>query len=89
MLFCIKLPKWLGTFAETKYITFLIKDKQQLKNIMKYWVKLVKFNKELIYNRKYLNTKIKNYNEKCITNFHFQGIPSKENTERIFIFQLY
>ena len=36
---------------------------------MKYWLKLVKFNKELIYDRKYLNTKIKNYNEKCITNF--------------------
>lgn len=56
---------------------------------MKYWLKLVKFNKELIYDRKYLNTKIKNYNEKCITNFHCYGIPSKENTECIFIFQLY
>ena len=30
---------------------------------------------------KYLNTKVKYYNGKCTTNFYYNGIPPKENTE--------
>ena len=41
-----------------------------------------KYDKELVYVRKYLNTKIEYYNDKWPTNFHYNEIQSKENIDK-------
>ena len=41
-----------------------------------------KYDKELVYVRKYLNTKIEYYNDKWPTNFHYNEIQSKENLDK-------
>ena len=42
-----------------------------------------KYDKELVYLRKCLNTKIEYYNDKWPTNLHYNEIPSKENIEYV------
>ena len=41
-----------------------------------------KYDKELVYVRKYLNTKIEYYNDKWPTNFLYNEIQSKENIDK-------
>ena len=74
-------------FDETKYMSFLIKDDELLKNMIKFGKRLKillikKFDIESVYNEKYLKAKIKSYNGKINTNFHNNEIP-KEDSQRI------
>ena len=66
-----------------KYKIFLVNDKEVLKKYSEIWNKiksLIKkeFNSELVYNDKYIKTKIKIYNDRVYTNFQHNKIP-KDN----------
>ena len=68
-------------FDETKYMSFLIKDKL-LEIHNKIWEKVKsslkkEFDSEPVYNEKYLKAKIKSYNGKVNTNFHNNKIPNE------------
>ena len=62
-------------FDETNCISFLIKDYELLENSMKFGKKAKVSKTNLIVNqytvKKYLKAKIKSYNSKINTNFHF------------------
>ena len=62
-------------FDGTKYMSFLIKDDELLDKYNEIWEKVrtnIKnaFDSEPVYNKKYLETKIKSCNEKINANFH-------------------
>ena len=72
-------------FDENATLSFIVKNKQLLKNYIKIWEKaekLMKINFESnpVYgdNVKYIKTKIKTYADSIITNFHNKKMP-KEN----------
>ena len=74
-------------FDETKFMTFLIKDDELLEMYNKIWEKVKdslkkEFDSEPVYNKKYLEAKIKSYYRKINTNFHNNKIP-KENSQYI------
>ena len=75
-------------FDETKFMTFLIKDFDELLEMYnKIWEKVKdslkkEFDSEPLYNKKYLEAKIKSYYRKIKTNFHSNKIP-KENSQNI------
>ena len=74
-------------FDETKYISFLIKDDELLEKYNEIWEKVKNsikkyLDNEPVYHEKYINAKIKSYNEKINTNFHNNRIP-KEGSEFI------
>ena len=74
-------------FDETKFMTFLIKDDELLEMYNKIWEKVKdslkkEFDSEPVYNKKYLEAKIKSYCRKINTNFHNNKIP-KENSQYI------
>ena len=63
-------------FDENKYILILTEDKELLKIYCKIWNKFSSIinktlDKNLVYKKKYLNTKIKHCNGKCVTNLHY------------------
>ena len=82
---CIILQKvsaYRRGFHETKYISFSIKGDEFLEKYNKIWHKVSnsmkkRFNSELTYNKKYLNTKTKSYEPKTITYFHGNKVPKK------------
>ena len=74
MLFLPKISPYRKYFDETKYMSFLIKDKL-LEKYNEIWRKAKssikkEFDIEPIYNEKYLKPKLKSFNGKTITNFH-------------------
>ena len=74
-------------FAETKHISFLIKDDELIEKDNEIWKKVKnsikkEFDSEPVYNEKYLKAKIKSYNGKINTNFHNEKI-SKESPQFI------
>ena len=89
---CIFLPKmsaYRRDFDETKYMSFLIKDEELLEKYNEILEKCSNntkkgFDKEPIYNEKYLKTKIKSYEGKINTNFHNDKIP-KESSQCIYL----
>ena len=42
-------------------------------------IKIMEFDSELVYDEKYLKTKIKSYNKKINTNFHNNKIPKEDS----------
>ena len=86
-LLCVKIPQ-MDAYAKyfdknNKYKIFLVNDKEVLKRYSEIWTKiksLIKkeFNSELVYNDKYIKTKIKIYNDRVYTNFQHNKIP-KDN----------
>ena len=71
-------------FDETKYMAFLIKDDELLKTYSKTWKKVknsinTEFNSKPVYNEKYLKGKIKSYNGRINTNFHYSKIPNENS----------
>ena len=77
---CIRLPQMTGyarKFDENATMSFIVKDKQLLKNYTKIWEKIEKlmkinFESKPVYgdDDKYIKTKIKIYAKNTITNFH-------------------
>ena len=72
---------------KTKYMSLFIKDDELLEKHNEIWEKVKniikkEFDTELVYNEKYLKTKIKSYNGKINTNFYNNKIP-KEGSEFI------
>ena len=70
-----KMNAYRRDFNKTKCMSFLIKDERLRENTMKLRKKVSniikkEFDSELVYNEKYLKTKIKSYNGKIYTNFH-------------------
>ena len=67
----------------SKYMNLLVNDKEILEKYTDIWNKIKslikkKLNSELVYNDKYIKTKIKIYNDKVYTNFQHNKIP-KDN----------
>ena len=71
-------------FDETKYMSFLIKNNELLKNIMEFGIKSSiifekkGFHSQPVLNKKYLKTKIKSYEGKSNTNLHNGEIPYED-----------
>ena len=64
----------------SKYMNLLVNDKEMLEKYTDIWNKIKslikkKLNSELVYNDKYIKTKIKIYNDKVYTNFQHNKIP--------------
>ena len=62
-------------FGETKYMYFLIKDKELLEKYNEIWDKnnnitKKEFDRDPVYDDKYLKTKTESYEENLNTNFH-------------------
>ena len=69
-------------FDKTKCMSFMIKDEKLLEKYNEIWKKVSKiikkeFDNNLVYNEKYIKTKIKSYNGKISTNFHNNKIPKE------------
>ena len=84
-----KMNAYRRDFNKTKCMSFLIKDERLRENTMKLRKKVSniikkEFDSELVYNEKYLKTKIKSYNGKIYTNFHNNKIL-KEGSQCIFL----
>ena len=62
---------------ETKYMSFLIKDDQLLKQILKSGIKSAFVLNEPVYNKKHFKNKIHFYEGKTNTNFHDNGMLKK------------
>ena len=87
---CLKFSKMTGyinKFDENKIaMSFIVKDKQLLKNYNKIWKKVERlmsmdFNSKTIYgddDDKYIKTKIKTYADITITNFHNKKMPKEK-----------
>ena len=85
---CIRLPQMIGyarKFDENATLSFIVKNKQLLKNYTKIWEtieKLMKINFESnpVYGDdvKYIKTKIKTYAGSIITNFHNKKMPKEK-----------
>ena len=69
---------YVKCFDETKYMAFLItyeeslEDTDNINNVMK-----KEPNSELVYNEKYLKTKIKFHDGKVNKNVHHSGVPKE------------
>ena len=81
--------KWVHTEKTLVKLnmSFLIKDDELLEKYNEIWEKVKniikkKIDTELLYNEKYLKTKIKSYNGKTNPNFHNNKIP-KEGSQFI------
>ena len=75
----------LRKFNENSTMSFIVKDKQLLKNYNRIWEKAEKlmkidFESKPLYddNDKYIKTKIKIYSESIITNFHNKKMPKEK-----------
>ena len=75
----------LRKFNENSTMSFIVKDKQLLKNYNRIWEKAEKlmkidFESKPLYddNDKYIKTKIKTYSESIITNFHNKKMPKEK-----------
>ena len=85
---CIRLPQMTGyarKFDENATISFIVKNKQILKNYTKIWETIEKLMKINFENKpvygdhdKYIKTKIKMYAGSIITNFHNKKIPKEK-----------
>ena len=85
---CIRLPQMTGyarKFDENATMSFIVKDKQLLKNYTKIWEKIEKlmkinFESKPVYgdDDKYIKTKIKIYAGSTITNFHNKKMPKEK-----------
>ena len=85
---CIRLPQMTGyarKFDENATMSFIVKDKQLLKNYTKIWGKIEKimkidFESKPVYgdDDKYIKTKIKTYEKSIITNFHNKKTPKEK-----------
>ena len=75
-LFLPKMTGYLNIFEDgTRKMSFLIDNNEFLERYTKIWEKLSdlidkKFDSDPVYNNKYINTKIRSYNNDIITNFH-------------------
>ena len=77
---CIRLPQMTGyarKFDENATMSFIVKDKQLLKNYTKIWeitekLRKINFESKPVYcdHDKYIKTKIKTYADSIIRNFH-------------------
>ena len=84
----IRLPQMIGyakKFDDNVTISFIVKDKQLLRNYTKIWDKIEKlmkinFESNPVYGDdvKYIKTKIKIYAGSIITNFHNKKIPKEK-----------
>ena len=85
---CIRLSQMTGCarkFDENATLSFIVKNKQLLKNYIKIWEKVEKlmkinFESNPVYgdNVKYIKTKIKTYADSIITNFHNKKMPKEK-----------
>ena len=85
---CIRLPQMSGyarKFDENAAMSFIVKDKQLLKDYIKIWEKIEKlmkinFESKLVYgdHDKYIKTKIKIYGGSIITNLHNKKMPKEK-----------
>ena len=85
---CIRLPQMTGyarKFDENATMSFIVKDKQLLKNYTKIWGKIEKlmkinFESNPVYgdDDKYIKTKIKIYAGSIITNFRNKKMPKEK-----------
>ena len=85
-----QMTGYINKFDENKIkMSFMIKDKQLLKNTIKYEKKIerlmsIDFDSKTIYgdDNKYIKTKIKTYKDSIIKNFYYNKKWSKKNTRR-------
>ena len=85
---CIRLPQMTGyarKFDENATMSFIVKNKQLLKNYTKIWETIEKlmnidFESKPVYgdHDKYIKTKIKMYAGSIITNFHDKKMPKEK-----------
>ena len=85
---CIRLPQITGYARksdENATISFIVKDKQLLKNYIKIWEKIEKLMKKIFESKpvygdhdKYIKTKIKIYADSVITSFHNKKMPKEK-----------
>ena len=85
---CIRLPQMTGyarKFDENATLSFIVKNKQLLKNYTKIWETIEKlmeinFESKPVYgdDDKYIKTKIKTYAVNILTNFHNKKMPSEK-----------
>ena len=85
---CIRLPQMTGyarKFDENETMSFIVRDKQFLKNYTKIWEKIeglmrINFESNPVYgdDDKYIKTKIKIYADSIITNFHNKKMPKEK-----------
>ena len=73
---------YLNCFDDTKKMSFVANDKELLKKYTKVWEKISdligkKINSELVFDDKYINAKIKPYNNDIITNFRDENNNKK------------
>ena len=86
---CIRFPQMTGyarKFDENATMSFIVKDKQLLKNYTKIWEKIEKlmkinFESSPVYgdDDKYIKTKIKTYADSIITNFDNKKMPKEKH----------
>ena len=82
-LFLPKMTGYLNIFEDgTKKMSFLTDNNEFLERYTKIWEKISdlidkKFDSDPVYNNKYINTKIRSYNNDIMTNFH--DIDNKNN----------
>ena len=82
-LFLPKMTGYLNIFeGGTKKMSFLTDNNEFLERYTKIWEKISdlidkKFDSDPVYNNKYINTKIRSYNNDIMTNFH--DIDNKNN----------
>ena len=82
-LFLPKMMGYLNIFEDgTRKMSFLTDNNKFLERYTKIWEKISdlidkKFDSDPVYNNKYINTKIRSYNNDIITNFH--NIDNKNN----------
>ena len=75
-LFLPKMSGYLNIFEDgTRKMSFLTDNNKFLERYTKIWEKVSdlidkKFDSDPVYNNKYINTKIRSYNNDIITNFH-------------------
>ena len=82
-LFLPKMTGYLNIFEDgTRKMSFLTDNNKFLERYTKTWEKISdliykKFDSDPVYNNKYINTKIRSYNNDIMTNFH--DIDKKDN----------
>ena len=76
---------YLNIFEDgTRKMSFLADNNEFLERYTKIWEKInnlidKKFDSEPVYNNKYVNTKVRSYNNDIITNFHDNDNDNKNN----------
>ena len=89
-IFLQKMSAYRRDFDKTKYMSFLVKDEKLLEKYNEIWKNVSNiipkiFDRNPVYNEKYIKTKIKSYNGKINTNFHNNKI-AKEGSQ-CFVYQ--